>query len=76
MNHLTVRLDGVYLTHQQRNQEINIMTNNQELFAIMNQWRIEQAKQSKREDIICNIIVTVLTSAVLSVIVGWVVVLG
>lgn len=71
MNHLTVHLDGVYLTHQQRNQEINIMTTNQDIHAIINQWRIEQAKQSKREEIVCNIIVTILASCVLSVIIGW-----
>lgn len=47
------------------------MTNNQDLYAIIDQWRAEQAKQSKREDIVCNIIVTVLTSCVLSVIIGW-----
>lgn len=47
------------------------MTTNQDIHAIINQWRAEQAKQSKREDIVCNIIAAVLTSCVLSVIVGW-----
>ena len=47
------------------------MTNNQDLYAIIDQWRAEQAEQSKREDIVCNIIVTMLTSCVLSVIIGW-----
>lgn len=47
------------------------MTNNQDLYTIIDQWRAEQAKQSKLENIVCNIIVTVLTSCVLSVIVGW-----
>ena len=47
------------------------MTNNQDLYAIINQWRAEQAKQSKREEVVCNIVVAVLTSCVLSVIIGW-----
>ena len=47
------------------------MTNNQDLHDTINQWRAEQAKQNKREDIVCNIIVAVLSSAVLSVIIGW-----
>lgn len=47
------------------------MTNNQDLYAIINQWRAEQAKQSEREEVVCNIIVAVLTSCVVSVIIRW-----
>lgn len=47
------------------------MTNNQDIHTIIDQWRAEQAKQSKREEMVGNIIMTVLTSCVLSVIIGW-----